>query len=244
MVVLIDGPTTLAQIAPDAPAENTASLPTRSLSFDAERLREGRFTYRLTVSGKPQGSFVVSIRRQPDGTYRFTGDAIGFNQHWESVTTAHFEPVSALVVLIRRGQPYRMELVYGNSGVSAIETTGDPAAPVSVTKTTVPLTTGPTIDQRIDWASVMASDLTLNQRARYYVYDALTASSRLFATASAVPAMHSPLGMHEVIRLDYRIEKAGGDEAYSVYATRETPRMMLREDLRDDEVSELEKVEP
>jgi hypothetical protein len=163
MLVLTNVWPTLARATEDSPApeKNTASRLAPSLSFDAARLREGRFTYRVTAAGKPQGSFVVTIRRQPDGTYRFTGDAIGFNQHWESVTTARFEPIRALLMLTRHGQPYRMELIYGNNGVSATEITGDPAAPAAVVKkTAAPLTTGPTIDQRIDWASVMASDLT------------------------------------------------------------------------------------
>lgn len=238
-------PSSLALLAlAAAPAAACEAPPSPApVAFDAARLRQGRFTYDLAVDGKPAGQFVLTIRRQPDGDWRFTGDAIGFDQHWEAVTTGRFAPVSALLTLKRRGKPYRMELSYAGGAVSAVETAGDPARPEDVRRTSAP-TQPPTVDQRIDWASMMASDLVPGAGGAWHVYDAMTASSRLFATATAGPEMTGPLGRHEVVRLDYRICKGGEPEPYTVYATRETPRMMLREDLRGHEVAVLVEVEP
>lgn len=207
--------------------------------FDAGRLRQGRFTYEMTISGKPAGQFILSIRREGRDRWRFTGDATGFDQHWEAVTTRRFEPVSALLTLKRKGQPYRMELSYGAQGVTATETTGGQV------RTTASATAPLTVDQRIDWASMMASGLAPGTASSWSVFDAMTGSSRLLARAQTIPAMDGPLGRRPAIRLDYRICKAGkAAETYRVYATRALPRLMLREDLRDEEVSVLVKAEP
>ncbi len=232
--------------------------------FDAGRLKEGRFIYRRTVRGAPMGSFALTIRRQADGDYAFTGEAMGFKQHWESVATAQFQPKRALLKLMQGEQPYRMELAYEPCLMVAIsmkdrtETVkqaarvhatvmkGDLlAAKPDITETTTELPCGPTVDQRIDWAAVMASGLAPGQSATFWVYDAGTGASRVIVSASETSAMHSPVGMHTMIRLEYRIGKAGkAPESYVVFATRDAPRMMLREELREDEVSELESIEP
>jgi hypothetical protein len=102
---------------------------------------------------------------------------------------------------------------------------------------------GTTIDQRIDWASLMASDLTAGQSATYRVFDPATGSSELTASASEGPTLASPDGPRATIKLDYTICKAGERESYTVYSTRESPRTMLREDMRGNVVSELVRIE-
>jgi len=232
-----------AVAAAPAPAACEAPKAPSPVSFDASRLRQGRFTYDMTEDGKPIGQFVLTIRRLKDGHWRFTGDAEGFDQHWEAVTTRDFRPVSALLTLKRKGRPYRMQLAYGAGQVKASETTGDPAHPDKVERRAAPIRL-PTVDQRIDWASMMASSLAPGMAGAWRVYDAMTGSSRLFASAGAAPAMDGPLGRQAVVKLDYRICKNSEAEPYTVYATRATPRVMLREDLRGHEVSTLVKVEP
>jgi hypothetical protein len=212
----------------------------RAPAFEAARLREGRFTYSLEVDGKPAGQFVLNIRRQPSGDWRFTGDALGFDQHWEAVTDQAFRPKSAVLELKRHGEPYRMELAYEGEKVAVSETAG-PAADLRRSQRRIEI---PTVDQRIDWASMMAADLEPGSVAAYHVFDAMTGSSRLLASAGTAPAMDGPLGRQEVVRLDYRICKDGRPEPYTVYATRSLPRVMLREDLRGHEVATLVKVEP
>lgn len=219
--------------------ECAAPAPTAPPRFDAGRLKQGRFTYDMTILGKAAGQFVLSIRREGKDRWRFTGDATGFDQHWEAVTTRRFAPVSALLTLKRKGQPYRMELSYGAEEVTARETTG------GETRTTKSPIAPLTVDQRIDWASMMASDLAAGTAGSWSVFDAMTGSSRLLAGAAAIPAMDGPLGRQAAVRLDYSICKAGRPaETYRVYATRALPRVMLREDLREEEVSVLVKAEP
>jgi hypothetical protein len=225
--------------APPPSAECAAAARAAPPRFDARRLKQGRFTYDMTIKGEAAGQFVLTIRREGKDRWRFTGDATGFDQHWEAVTTRRFEPVSALLNLKRKGQPYRMELSYGLAGVTAGETTG------AETRTTTTPFPSRTVDQRIDWASMMASDLAPGGAAAWHVFDAMTGSSRLVAGARAIAPMDGPLGRQPAIRLDYRICKAGrAAETYRVYATRSLPRVMLREDLRDEEVSVLVKAEP
>ena len=219
-------------------AATTAQPP----SFDAGKLRQGRFTYTITEDGKPAGQFVLTIRRAADGSLRLAGDAVGSDQHWESETTRSFKPKKAALSLIRHGQPYRMELVYSAHRVTATETTGQaPHAQRTIRQIAI---AAATVDQRIDWASVMATNLTPGQAAAYRVFDALTGSSPLSVRAASAGVMASPLGDRAAIRLEYQVCKRGQAEPYVVYATREAPRVMLREDLRGHEVSILTRIEP
>ena len=229
---------------PDAKPSVAARWLDGSAIFDAGALREGRFTYRLTVKGQPSGNFVVTVRRQKDGTYRFTGEAIGSDQQWESVATKEFDPLSASLKMTRHGQPYQMVLTYEDIHAKALEISSDPETHGQTMRETVTALCPPTVDQRVDWAAVMASGLMSGKTARFYVFDPATRASAVRVAASEAPAISSPEGQHEVRRFDYTVQKNGAEEKYAVYATRETPRMMLREDLRENEVAELEKIEP
>jgi hypothetical protein len=229
----------LAQSVADAPCVPSSAPPP---AFDAGKLKEGRFTYDLTQDGKPAGQFVLTIRRAADGSVRLAGDAVGSDQHWETETSRSFEPRRAQLSLVRRSEPYHMELVYRAGSVTVTETTGSsPRARRSERQAAI----GPaTVDQRIDWASVMATALSPGQTAAYQVFDAATGSSALTVRAEHAGVMASPIGDRPAFRLEYQVCKRGLAEPYVVYATRETPRFMLREDLRGHEVSVLSRVEP
>lgn len=69
--------------------------------FDVGRLRIGRFEYRMLKAGTETAKFTVTVERQ-DGHFRFTGEALGFNQKWESIATPLFQPVSAMLRMQRR----------------------------------------------------------------------------------------------------------------------------------------------
>src|SRR5215475_12364866 len=60
-------------------------------SFDATRLRTGHFDYRMTKAGKEIAKFTVNVEKMADGNFRFTGEATGFNQKWESIATPMFQ---------------------------------------------------------------------------------------------------------------------------------------------------------
>ena len=62
--------------------------------------------------------------------------------------------------------------------------------------------------------------------------------------ASDGPTLPSPDRPRATIKLDYTICKAGKSESYTVFSTKESPRKMLREDMRGDVVSELVRIEP
>ena len=54
----------LALAAALLPAVSAADV-----AFDATHLREGRFTYQLSLKGKPLGNAVIEIRRLPSGEF-------------------------------------------------------------------------------------------------------------------------------------------------------------------------------
>jgi hypothetical protein len=209
--------------------------------FSASTLLEGRFIYRETTAGKDTGTFTLEIRRRAGGTWRFTGE--GGGQRWEAITDSAFRPRSSELSMRRHGRPYGFQLRYADDSVFALEMKYDSAYNPIKERTSAAIH-GTTIDQRIDWASLMASDLAVGQSATYTVYDPATGSSQLTASASEGPALASPDGAHATIKLEYTICKAGERESYTVYSTKESPRRMLREDMRGTVVSELVRIEP
>jgi hypothetical protein len=230
---------------PEFPAAVEMACPSAAAAapaFDANKLREGRFTYDLTDDGRPARRFVLTIRRTADGSVKITGEAEGVDQRWESQASRSFAPQRAELSLSRRGEPYHMELAYHAGRVTVVETTG--RAP-QARRTERQASVGrATVDQRVDWASVMATTLLPGHAAAYRVFDALTGSSVLTVHAEHAGTLSSPIGDRPAFRLEYQVCKRGAPESYVVYATRETPRFMLREELRGHEVSILSRVEP
>ena len=208
--------------------------------FSASTLRQGRFAYRL-ATGKDTSTFTLEIRRRADGTWRFTGDGSG--QHWEAISDSAFRPRSSELSMQRHGHPYGFQLRYAGDSVFALVTKYDSASGPIKERISTEMH-GTTIDQRIDWASLMASDLAIGQSAAYSVYDPATGSSQLTASASDGPTLESPGGPRATVKLDYTICKAGESESYTVFATKESPRMMLRENLRGSIVAKLVRIEP
>ncbi len=226
-------------LAEPLPGCAVVSATDRPPGFDATRLKQGRFTYEIRDKDGGVSRFAVSVRRQADGTWRFTGDALGADQHWESVTTRRFAPIRAKLELLRKGRPYRMEITYAHGKVASVETYGEAPA-----KAGTFAYGGVTVDQRIDWASLMASDLAPGSHGGFAVFDPATGSSRLMAAARSVARLEGPLGARPALRLDYRICKGGEAENYSLYVSTHGPRLMLGEDLRDAEVARLVSIEP
>jgi hypothetical protein len=100
-----------------------------------------------------------------------------------------------------------------------------------------------TVDQPIDWATVMSADFGLGKEVFFNVYDASTGTSRVTCTIRDAGTLSTPLGAFHAIRLDYTVYKASGTESYTVFANSSAPLMMLREDLPGGLTSELIKVE-
>jgi len=213
--------------------------------FDATRLKTGTFTYQDSLDGKPGSLSTSIVTALPDGSYRFTADIPAFDQSWQTVATRGMSPVSTeLKMRTRQGRRYVLTLQYqglklfGYAVTSASENERLPGGDRAVAGEITP----DTVDQRIDWATVMASDLQPGQSFEFKVYDAGTGLSRVHCEVGDAGMMDSPAGKVRAIRLGYTVYKASGTEVYAVYANAIPPRMMLREELRGDLVITLVKV--
>jgi len=215
--------------------------------FDAARLRTGTFTYRDGVDGKPGALSTSTIARLPDGSYRFTAEIPGFDQSWETLATGSMSPVATtLKMRTREGRRYVLTLKYTGSKVSG-EAVTSPSADERLPGQDLAVAGGigpDTVDQRIDWATVMTTDKKPGESFEFQVYDAKTGSSRVHCEVSDAGMMDSPEGKVRAIRLAYTVHKASGTELYTVYTSAALPRMMLREELRGDLVIDLVKAAP
>jgi hypothetical protein len=218
------------------PALAAAILPAVSVAdvaFDATRLREGRFTYQLSIKGKPLGNAVIEIRRLPSGDFRISFDSNDVDQRWSSQMTRAFVPLAAELQMPGKAVPYRMSIRYDGAEVSGTETRGRSAHPVSATLE------GQVVDQRVDWAAMMAAEFSEGGKIEFLVFDPSTALSPLLGSTTSADPIASVLGTSDVIRLDYTIRKTDHTESYSVFATREIPRVMVREDMPNELTSVL-----
>jgi hypothetical protein len=100
------------------------------------------------------------------------------------------------------------------------------------------------VDQRIDWATVLAGDLKPGSEFRFEVYDPWIGISKAIAKVGPVEQVQVPAGTFAAYRVTYRIEKSTGAETYQVLASEAIPRMMVREDFPDGARSELIQMEP
>jgi hypothetical protein len=224
-------------IAANAPACPPVDSANSRPTFDASRLKEGRFTYRLTSDGKSLGDAVIEIRR--DGKrYRITMGAPDVKQSWESTLTKSFEPLSAHLLIGRPKGAYEMTLRYAGKKITGKELDGATARDVSATAE------GIVIDQRVDWAAIMATPAPAGSSIALQVFDPSTAFSRMVGKIGETQKMSGPGGVADVRRLDYSICKRDHVEQYTVFATRDPPHIMLREDMPNGLVSELIRSEP
>lgn len=210
---------------------------------DARRLQTGEFTYRDSAKGKALGESSISIRLEPsDSTYHFSVQTTGyFDQRWESVASATLTPISAQLSFGKGSdQPAAFELHYAGDKVTGFalhRRSADPRAQVPVNAT---IGTS-TVDQRIDWATVMAFDLRKDSRFEFSVYDPITGSSAVHAHVGAPHRLVVTAGPFRVYAVTYWVKKSSGAERYIVYATTSLPRFMVREDFPDGTSSELVK---
>jgi hypothetical protein len=211
--------------------------------FDARRLQTGEFVYRDSSKGKALGESSIGIRvGEEDSNYRFSAQTIGYaDQHWESVASPTLSPVSARLTFGKGSdQPTAFDLHYAKGKVTGFALNRDSSEP----RTQLPVNASidsNTVDQRIDWATVMAFDLREGSRFSFNVYDAATGSSEVHARVSPRRRIDVPAGTFDVLAVTYTVKKSTGAERYIVYATESLPRFMVREDFPDGTISELVK---
>jgi hypothetical protein len=221
---------------------NPGAVLSRQNQFDAHRLQTGEFFYRDSKQGEVLGGDWIRISRENESTYRFSTQISGpTDQQWESIASTILTPISAELSFGKGPeQPKAFQLHYANDRVTGFVLNRRSAEP----KTPMPVSASidsNTVDQRIDWAAVMALDLRRGTRFEFKVYDAITGSSEASVQVSPPHRLDVPAGSFRVLTLTYWVQKSTGAERYIVYATESLPRLMVREDFPDGTISELTK---
>jgi len=217
-----------------------ATHPETRRSFDASRLRTGRFSYHTTLEGKDAGNSTISIDRTDEATYRFRNEVTGmFRQTWESTATRAFQPLSASLGLgANDNKSVSMRLVYEGQAVHGTATKADPVLGPQ-TNTVSARIPEDTVDQRIDWAVMVASETPSGQPFHFSVYDPWIGVSRVSAHAGAAEQVRVPAGAFDAHRMTYRIEKSSGTVQYVVWVSEQAPCFLVREDFPNGAITEL-----
>ncbi|MEP6994303.1 MAG: hypothetical protein ABI968_07260 [Acidobacteriota bacterium] len=217
--------------------------------FDAARLRTGSFVYRILERGQEVARITCTVRKRSDDSYEFTGDATGgYSQHWEARATPSLQPTFAMLRIGTGERQSSFSLNYDGDHVTgqAVKA-GRPAAsgkapPAPEEKTIEERLPAGTVDQRIDWAAVLASRLETGQKFDFTVYDPWSGVSRVAGRVGDVEIIRVPAGAYEAYRLTYTITSSKGAEPYQMLATKDVPHMSVREDFPSGESSELVEV--
>jgi hypothetical protein len=192
------------------------------------------------VGGKEVGQSRIQIRRVTDsGDYVFSNLVIGsFSQSWEAVASPAFAPVSAKLSF-GQGSAARtaFDLAYQSNRVTGFVTSQkEPFKKREVDETV----TDDTVDQRIDWAAVMALEKYVEgQEFQFHVYDPGTGNSLVSVRIGESQTIAVPAGSFETMRVSYRIDKRSGPETYEVFVTKQTPRFLVKEKFPNGSVGEL-----
>jgi hypothetical protein len=218
-------------------------LGTLRTQVDAHRLQTGEFIYRDSVKGKVLGESSISITlRGNDSNYRFSAQTTGYaDQHWESVASSTLAPISAQLSFGNGpDQPTAFQLNYSTDKVTGFAVNRQPSESRSQLLVNASIDSN-TVDQRIDWAAVMAFDLRKRSLFEFNVYDPETGTSEVRARVGPRRRIDVPAGTFQVFAVTYWVKKSTGTERYIVYATERPPRFMVREDFPDGTISELVK---
>ena len=206
--------------------------------FDATRLRTGSYSSRTLVDGKEVGRSRIQISKSADsGNYVFSNVVIGsFSQSWEAVVSPTFAPVLAK---LRFGQGSSARSVF-ELAYQGTRVTGFITAQKSKRREVNETISDDTIDQRVDWAAVMAlKDYVEGHESKFNVYDPGTGSSLVRVRIGKSEKTAVPAGSFETVRISYRIDKRSGAETYEVFVTKQAPRFLVKEKFPNGSVTEL-----
>jgi hypothetical protein len=208
--------------------------------LEVRRLRTGTFSFRTLVDGKQVGRSRIQIRRSTDsGNYIFSNLVLGsFSQSWQAVASPTFTPVSAKLSF-GQGSAARtaFELAYQNNRVTGFVTSRkEPFKKREVDETVAEYT----VDQRIDWAAVMAlKEYVEGHEFQFHVYDPGAGNSVVNVRIGKSETTTVPAGSFETVHLSYRIDKRSGAETYEVFATKKAPRFLVKEKFPNGSLTEL-----
>jgi hypothetical protein len=207
----------------------------------------GIFEYRDTDHGKQVGSAMIAIQRLAgSGNLRFIAkadfaeDFSGFHsQRWEAVTSPEFRPMLAKLAFLRGDEVVPVfELRYESGKATGFVVSHRDSTQGIRQTVNAPVPYG-IVDQRIDWAAILASDLETGEHIEFNVFDPGTGVSRVTAEVRPSAELRGPAGTFSAYRVDYQMEKRNGTEHFRLFVTKRLPHVMLREDFPNGVVSEL-----
>jgi hypothetical protein len=217
------------------------------LDFEAGRLLLGAFRYRTSLGGQAVGESQIQIRKVAGSSnFAFSNLVAGaFSQSWEAITSRAFAPISAR---LRTGQGSSahsvFELTYLGNRVTGFAFSGK-GQPSPTRRNVDETVAADTVDQRIDWAAVMArKDYDADGRFTFHVYDPSAGNSRVLAEVRGLETTTVPAGSFKTVRVVYRIEKNRGTEIYEVLIQKESPRALVKELFPNGAVTELLEMKP
>jgi Protein of unknown function (DUF3108) len=201
--------------------------------FDARRLQLGTFRYSDSSHGKVIGESrirVLRMHRSGGKEYVFSNVAEGASeQRWKAVITPTFRPISAELTFGGKGEPHKaFDLSYSPNHVSGVAATRDRDG--FVDRRIGEEVAADTVDQRIDWAAVMAlKSYQKSETFTFHVYDPKDGNSRIIATVKGMETIHTRAGTFRVVRIAYTTEKASGAQTFEVFINEQIPRFLVKE---------------
>jgi len=214
------------------------------------RVKTGIFEYRDSNRGKKVGSSTITIQRLAGSgnlsfinRAEFSQGSSGFqSQRWEAVTSPEFRPILAKLAFLHGDEVVPVfELSYGFGRATGFVVSRN-ASTQGIKQTIDAVVPGDIVDQRIDWAAILASDLETGGHIEFNVFDPVNGVSRVTAEVGPSEQLHVPAGSFSALRVDYQMDKPKGVERYRLFVTRDLPHLMLREDFPNGVVSELVRV--
>jgi hypothetical protein len=199
--------------------------------FEAHRLQLGTFRYSDSSNGKVVGESRIRVQRSEGGQeYVFSNVVEGASdQRWKAVITPNFSPISAELTFGGDGEQHKaFDLSYSRNHVSGVAATRDRDG--FIDRRIGEEIAVDTVDQRIDWAAVMAlKSYEEAETFTFHVYDPKDGNSRIDATVKGMETIHTRAGAFRVVRILYRTEKAGGAQTFEVFINEQVPRFLVKE---------------
>jgi hypothetical protein len=221
-----------------------------NLRPNPDRLKRGLFRYRSMDHGNEIGQGEIAIRMLPNSgnfeismEYVFSGGPADFqSQRWRSVAKANFDPVLASLSYVRAGKEMpAFGLNYFPGRVMGLLAPSNGAAKGKRLPINGPIPPE-IVDQRLDWAAVLSSNMEVGREFRFDVYDPGTGVSWVLLNIGPIETVGTPDGRFEAYGITYLVKEAGGTELYKVYASRDSPRLLFREEFPNGSYDELVQV--
>jgi hypothetical protein len=198
--------------------------------FDAQRLQLGTFRYSDSSHGKVVGESKIRVHRSEGQKYIFSNVVEGASdQRWKAVITPNFSPISAELTFGGSSEQHKaFDLSYSPNHVSGVAATRDRDG--FIDRRIGEEIAVDTIDQRIDWAAVMAlKSYQKSETFTFHVYDPKDGNSRIVATVKGMETIHTRAGAFPVVRILYTTEKASGAQTFEVFINEQVPRFLVKE---------------